>query len=65
MGVDIGPITGPFEMWTSCDPAQPTQAKMKVVGATVAYGVTVLNTTVTQDCSPTATTAGKLYENVA
>ena len=65
MGIDIGPITGPFEMWTSCDPQQPSQAKMKMNGATMAYGVTVLNTTVMQDCTPTTTAVGKLYENVA
>ena len=65
MGIEIGPVTGPFEMWTSCDPQQPARAKMKITAATMAYGVTVLNTTVAQDCTPTTTTAGKLYENVA
>lgn len=65
MGIEVGPVTGPFEMWTSCDPQQPAQGKMKIIATTTAYGVTVLNTTVAQDCTPTTTTAGKLYENVA
>ena len=39
MGVDIGPITGPWEAWMSCDPSQPTLAKLKQTGATVAYGL--------------------------
>jgi hypothetical protein len=65
MGITIGPISGPFEMWASCDIHQPQQAKMKVTGATTAYGVTVLNNTVLTYCSPSATTAGTLYESVA
>lgn len=65
MGITIGPISGPFEMWASCDIHQPQQAKMKMTGATTAYGVTVLNNTVLTYCSPSATTAGTLYESVA
>ena len=65
MGITVGPISGPFDLWVSCDTKQPQQAKMKLAGATTAYGVTVLNTTVLSYCSPTATTAGTLYESVA
>jgi hypothetical protein len=38
---------------------------MKQTGATTAYGVTVLNTTIVQDCTPSADAAGTIYENVA
>lgn len=64
MGIEIGPITGPFELWTSCDPTQPALAKVKQTGSTLAYGVTVLNTTVNINCAPTHTSAGMMYENI-
>ena len=65
MGISIGPVQGPFELWSSCDRGQPHQAKLKFSGSSQAYGVTVLNTTVTQLCQPSATDDGTLIEDVA
>jgi hypothetical protein len=64
-GISVGPISGPFDIWSSCDSRQPTRGKMKQTGATTAYGVTVLNTTIVQDCTPSADAVGTIYENVA
>jgi hypothetical protein len=64
LGFTIGPISGPFEVWSLCDKAQPNQAKLKMNGLSQAYGVTVLNTTVTQACTPGATADGTLVEEV-
>ena len=65
MGVSVGPIHGEFEAWSLCDKTQPHQAKLKLNAASQAYGATVLNTTVTQSCLPSATDAGTMIENVA
>jgi hypothetical protein len=65
MGVSIGPIHGPFELWSLCDKAQAQQGKLKFNAATQAYGVTVLNSTVTQNCQPGATDDGTQIEEIA
>eukprot|EP01043_Picozoa_sp_COSAG02_P068653 COSAG02_NODE_11474_length_1717_cov_2.361557_2_plen_192_part_00 len=63
MGVEIGPMNGPLQIWSSCDPGQPQLAKLKQNVLANAYGATVLNTTVVQDCVGAG--SGTFYENIA